>query len=126
MAKGKIIEKDTELETELQQSQTVSETVTEEGVAAENEMLKEENKALKEEIERLVETPDAQEKSNGVGEAFDYSDEDDESLSGKYKVLSPAIRIPGIGKQTALEILTNEKAQAWLVKNKSGAIKKVF
>ena len=93
--------------------------------AAENEMLQDENESLKEanesmkkEIERLLNTPDKEESKSGVGEKFEYDGE-------KYKVLTSAIRIPNIGRRTALEILTDEKAQEWLVKNKSGAISKV-
>jgi septation ring formation regulator EzrA len=76
------------------------------------------NENLQAEVKRLIETPDAKETDNGVGKAFEFE-------GAKYKVLTPAIRIPGIGRVTANDILANEKAQKWLVENKSGVIAEV-
>lgn len=82
------------------------------------EQLQEENANLKAEVERLLETPDDKETDNGVGQCFEYD-------GSKYKILVPAIRIPKLGKRTALEILNDTEAQAWLVTKGSESVKKV-
>lgn len=84
----------------------------------ENAGLKEEVESLKEEVARLIETPDEQEQVSGVGKTFEYE-------GRKFKVLCSAVRIPGLGRRTALEILDDTKAQAWLVEKKSGVIKEL-
>jgi predicted RNase H-like nuclease (RuvC/YqgF family) len=97
-----------------------------EDLKAGNELLEEDNANLKSEVERLMKTDDKDEKKNGVGETFTVEVvEDGETVKKKFVILCAQIRIPGIGKCTALEILTNEKAQAALVKSKSGMIKEV-
>lgn len=98
-------EKISSLETELSTAQTMLAGISEE------------NDSLKKEVDRLLNTDDKEEKKTGVGETFDHNGE-------KYELLCSSMRIPGIGKLTALEILTNEKAKAWLVGKQSGMIKK--
>jgi hypothetical protein len=82
---------------------------------SDNEELTAEVAALKEEVQRLAATPDDKEQENGVGKCFTYNDK-------SYKVLVAAVRIPGIGKRTALEILNDTAAQKWLVEKNSGCI----
>lgn len=80
--------------------------------------LEAENESLKAEVARLLNTPDAQETANGVGKTFE--------LDGvKYQVLSANINIPGFGKLSALDILSNAEAQQWLVSKGSGSIREV-
>ncbi len=80
--------------------------------------LEEENASLKSQIEKLLVTPDADEKVTGVGETFEFEGQ-------KYKILVEAVRIPGVGRRTAMEILVDQKAQAKLVETKSGVIRKL-
>jgi chromosome segregation ATPase len=80
--------------------------------------LQEDNRDLKSQVAKLLETPDKDEKKGGVGETFKSGDDE-------YVVLVPALRIPGHGRMSALEILASPEAQEVLVKMKSGAIRKV-
>lgn len=85
---------------------------------AANEQLASENDALQAEVKKLLDTPDEQEKSSGVGGTFE--------LDGKtYQVLVPSVAVPGIGKLTAIDLLADAKAQAILVKSGSSVIKSV-
>lgn len=111
--KALLLEENTAFKAEVENLKTQLESAATdlENVAAANE-------SLKAEVAHLLETPDAQEKENGVGKTFE--------LDGvKYKVLSAAISIPGFGKLSALDILANTDAQAWLVSKGSGSIAEV-
>lgn len=109
-----------ELQQELSDATVEIGLLKEENEALKNEVtgLKEANAELGAEVNKLLQTPDEKETDNGVGKSFDFE-------GAKYKVLVPAIHIYGFGRLTALDILANEKAQEWLVKNKSGAIAEV-
>lgn len=89
-----------------------------ENLFQENEALATANTSLKEEIARLMKTPDNEEGKSGVGELFEHE-------GAKYKLLVSAVIIPGLGKRTALEILTDTNAQAKLVASASGCIQKI-
>lgn len=118
VAKSKTIAEAAEKESVACKTKLEEVSAENEKLVAENKELKKSNAELKTEIERLLETKDTEETNTGVGEIFTFG-------KGKYKILSSAIRIPGLGKRTALEIMTDSKAQEWLVTNGSGSIKKV-
>lgn len=99
---------------------------TTEDLEAEIQLLEEENGNLKAQIEDLknqladaVSAPaETREVKSAVGECFEYAGD-------KYKILVNSLLIPGLGKKTALEILVDEEAQAYLVNKKSSFIRKM-
>lgn len=92
---------------------------------AENELLnegysklQEENEALKAEVARLLNTPDAEEKSAGAGTVVEHQGKN-------YEILASAIRVPKFGKLTAAELAEKPEAVAELVKRKSSLLREV-
>jgi SMC interacting uncharacterized protein involved in chromosome segregation len=89
-----------------------------EELCEENDKLKGENESLKIEIERLVNLPGNEEKSEDSPSVFEYE-------GRKYRVLCKACRIPGLGRRTALEILADTDAQSKLVSMNAGVIQEI-
>jgi regulator of replication initiation timing len=110
------------LEKERQMSEDLTNTVNElkEKLAAaeeENETLKQANESLKAELAAVANSGGAAAEKTG-NETFEYE-------GATYEILAKAIRIPGLGKRSALDIVGDPDAQKKLVDSKSGAIRQI-
>jgi len=88
--------------------------------AAEVDELKKKNADLKRLNTELKNEVAAVQNKKGIveNEKFEFNGE-------TYEILTPRILVPGHGTLTALELTTNEAAQATLINSGSGAIKKL-